>query len=248
MVLEGFSERRGARPVSADVSRVAIVITDGRSQDNVTEPAKAARNLHVNTFAIGVTDHVLASELESIAGSPKLWFYVDRFKDLDTRLRSIIQKLACPEPVNVPRPPGVCNVQTQTGCDRTLNEVCVDVNGKTECQCPKLFQRHPLTHICGGKLCNPDVKTSCPHPDTCERTLFGNHRCICPSNYARDVRSGVCVSTRQPVQDLKECQMGLERNPRTGKCVIPGSCDPNEQFPCDVRKREKCLIHSEFLV
>jgi hypothetical protein len=30
MVLEGFSERRGARPVSNDVSRVAIVITDGR--------------------------------------------------------------------------------------------------------------------------------------------------------------------------------------------------------------------------
>lgn len=93
MVLEGFSERRGARPVSNDVSRVAIVITDGkffgiaivnvfyslgRSQDNVTEPAKAARQLKVNMFAIGVTDHVLASELESIAGSSNRWFYVDR--------------------------------------------------------------------------------------------------------------------------------------------------------------------------
>lgn len=53
MVVEGFAERRGARPVTKDVSRVAIVITDGRSQDNVTEPSKAARNLHVNTFAIG---------------------------------------------------------------------------------------------------------------------------------------------------------------------------------------------------
>jgi hypothetical protein len=68
MTLEGFSERRGARPVSADVSRVAIVITDGRSQDNVTEPAKAARERKVNIFAIGVTDHVLAAELEAIAG------------------------------------------------------------------------------------------------------------------------------------------------------------------------------------
>ena len=70
MVIEGFSERRGARPQSDDVSRVAIVITDGRSQDNVSDPAKAARDLKVNMFSIGVTDHVLASELESIAGSP----------------------------------------------------------------------------------------------------------------------------------------------------------------------------------
>lgn len=75
MVMEGFSERRGARPLSPNVSRVAIVITDGRSQDNVTDPALAARNLNINTFAIGVTDHVLASELESIAGSPNRFFY-----------------------------------------------------------------------------------------------------------------------------------------------------------------------------
>ena len=78
MVQEGFAQRRGARPPSpppsssssssTDVSRVAIVITDGRSQDNVTEPAQKAREQHINTFAIGVTDHVLASELESIAG------------------------------------------------------------------------------------------------------------------------------------------------------------------------------------
>lgn len=36
--------------------------------------------LQINTFAIGVTDHVLASELETIAGSSQHWFYVDRFK------------------------------------------------------------------------------------------------------------------------------------------------------------------------
>lgn len=68
MVVEGFSERRGARLLQEDISRVAIVITDGRSQDNVSEPASAARALRVNMFSIGVTDHVLASELEAIAG------------------------------------------------------------------------------------------------------------------------------------------------------------------------------------
>ncbi|KAK5982017.1 von Willebrand factor type A domain protein, partial [Trichostrongylus colubriformis] len=70
MVQEGFSERRGARPQSPDIARVAIVLTDGRSQDNVTGPAESARKLSITTFSIGVTDHVLASELEAIAGSP----------------------------------------------------------------------------------------------------------------------------------------------------------------------------------
>ncbi|KIH57315.1 von Willebrand factor type A domain protein [Ancylostoma duodenale] len=80
MVQEGFSERRGARPQSSDIARVAIVLTDGRSQDNVSGPAEAARKLSITTFSIGVTDHVLSSELEAIAGSPNRWFYVDKFK------------------------------------------------------------------------------------------------------------------------------------------------------------------------
>ena len=200
MVLEGFSERRGARPYSDDVSRVAIVLTDGRSQDNVTEPAEAARNLHVNMFAIGVTDHVLASELESIAGSASRWFYVDRFKDLDTRLRSLIQKAACPAPKRVAQPAGECDVAAQTGCDRALNERCVleardSKRGRaahTMCKCESGFERHPRTHVCGGDLCNPALPTSCTSPEVCAKTLFGNHRCVCPEGWARDRRSGIC--------------------------------------------------------
>ncbi|VDK58293.1 unnamed protein product [Gongylonema pulchrum] len=192
MVMEGFSERRGARTQGDDVARVAIVITDGRSQDNVTEPAKVARDLHINMFSVGVTDHVLASELESIAGSPSRWFYVDRFKDLDTRLRSLIQKAACPSPEPKPRPPGGCNPTTQTGCDRALNEICVQTGGTTRCLCPENFQRHPSTRRCGGNQCNPELPTSCPHPEVCMVTPFSNHLCVCPKSFSRDLRSGVC--------------------------------------------------------
>lgn len=127
MVMEGFSERRGARKQGDDVARVGIVITDGRSQDNVTEPAMNARNSNINMFSVGVTDHVLGSELEAIAGSPSRWFHVAKFKDLDTRLRSLIQKAACPSPEPKPRLSGGCNPSTQTGCDRALNEVCIQV-------------------------------------------------------------------------------------------------------------------------
>lgn len=81
MVEEGFSTRRGARPISDAVRRIAIVITDGRSQDNVALPTEMAKNQRISMFAIGVTDHVLASELEEIAGSPRRW--VDFFEKLE---------------------------------------------------------------------------------------------------------------------------------------------------------------------
>ncbi|KAL3070193.1 hypothetical protein niasHT_039386 [Heterodera trifolii] len=306
MVVEGFSERRGARPVQADVSRVAIVITDGRSQDNVTEPAKAARHMRVNMFSIGVTDHVLASELEAISGSAQRWFYVDRFKDLDMRLRSIVQKLTCPQPPRPPPSPGGCSVQSQIGCDRTRNEHCELVNGKPTCRCPGPFARHPQTGVCGGDLCNPELPTSCPHPELCAKTPFSNFRCVCPAQHSRDHQLGICLSSVQQRQNQQHqqqqqqqqsnfsnsstnanfgtsfatggtnqkpapqqhhvstqstagggtnnsggnggkfppCAAGTVPNPRTGKCAVPGSCDPAEEQPCDVRKREKCLLHS----
>ena len=242
MVMEGFAERRGARPISDDVSRVAIVITDGRSQDNVTEPAKAARNLKINTFSIGVTDHVLASELETIAGSPHRWFYVDRFKDLDMRLRSLIQKMACPAPEHQPRPSGVCNPNTQTGCDRALNEICVvGADGQPRCQCPKGFDRHPVNHVCGGALCNPEIAASCPFPEICKATPFGNFRCVCPNGELRGA-GGLCAGGPEFSHDT-DCPAGLEFNSKSQKCMVPGSCDPSDPNACDPRKREKCLLH-----
>ncbi|CAB3403060.1 unnamed protein product [Caenorhabditis bovis] len=270
MVQEGFSERRGARPQNNDIARVTIVLTDGRSQDNVTGPAEAARKLNINTFAIGVTDHVLASELESIAGSPNRWFYVDKFKDLDTRLRSMIQKAACPSPIKQETAPdGVCNPRTQTGCDRTLNEHCAVENGRARCVCPEGFTRHPHTRVCGGDLCNPQLITSCIFPEECQITEYQNYRCTCPDGYNRDYRSGFCVSIKEvhiaPQHDADchnggvrcstnehcvndgsawycQCLPGFERS-RSGQCTYPGSCNPNDDSSCDVRKREHCLPH-----
>lgn len=95
MVKNGFTEAKGARPVGSGVRRVGIVITDGRSQDNVTLPSIEARKADILMFAIGVTDHVLESELVQIAGNRDRVFLVSQFTDLNTRLRSLIQKSAC---------------------------------------------------------------------------------------------------------------------------------------------------------
>jgi len=78
------------------VERIAVVITDGRSQDNVIGPANKAREAGVRLFAVGVTDAVAESQLIEIAGNKSNVFIVGTFKDLNTRLRARIQKELCP--------------------------------------------------------------------------------------------------------------------------------------------------------
>lgn len=243
MANEGFSERRGARPIhSKNVSRIAIVISDGRSQDNVSIPAVDARNFfNINLFSIGVTDHVLITELETIAGSSDRWFFVDDFKDLNTRLRSLIQKIACPASIQARG--STCEVGTQHGCNRALNEICVLTNGQPRCVCPTLFERHPVSGTCGHPECNPDLPTtSCPKLEICARTPFGRYRCVCQEGFRRDSKTGVCLSKALNLPSYT-CESGLELNPRTGKCIQTGSCDPSDKEACDARKNEKCLLH-----
>lgn len=81
--------------ISFQVLRIGIVITDGRSQDNVTMPSQQARDDGIQMFAIGVTDHVLVEELVQIAGTREKVYLRKNYRDLDKRLRSLIQKEAC---------------------------------------------------------------------------------------------------------------------------------------------------------
>ncbi|KAG7255685.1 hypothetical protein CRUP_021924, partial [Coryphaenoides rupestris] len=64
-----FSESEGARAKSPDISKVAIVVTDGRPQDNVKEVAQRARDAGIELFAIGV-GRVDMNTLRQIASEP----------------------------------------------------------------------------------------------------------------------------------------------------------------------------------
>lgn len=44
MVENSFSEAQGARPASRNIPRIGLVFTDGRSQDDITEYAKRAKD------------------------------------------------------------------------------------------------------------------------------------------------------------------------------------------------------------
>lgn len=83
------------------VAQVVVVLTDGRSQDDVAEPAKVLRMAGVEMFAVGVQDAV-DWELREMASQPHEThvFSVDSF----LTLRDVIQDLVV----------GLCGAVTQS--------------------------------------------------------------------------------------------------------------------------------------
>lgn len=89
-----FVSQKGSRKNRA-VQQVAIVITDGQSQDNVSIAAANLRRTGVTVYAVGVKDADKA-ELRQLASHPtnKHTFIVDSFSKLKT-LEISLQRILC---------------------------------------------------------------------------------------------------------------------------------------------------------
>ncbi|XP_077053952.1 matrilin-4 isoform X3 [Siphateles boraxobius] len=76
MVENSFTEADGARPAGKNIPRVGLVFTDGRSQDEIQEWAKKAKEAGITMYAVGVGKAV-EDELREIASEPveKHFFY-----------------------------------------------------------------------------------------------------------------------------------------------------------------------------
>lgn len=86
----GFSERG-----SSGISRIAVVLTDGKSQDEVLKAAEVARKKGVILFAIGVGSETEEAELRTIANKPfsTYVFSVEDYKAISRIIQVIRQKL-----------------------------------------------------------------------------------------------------------------------------------------------------------
>uniref|UniRef100_A0A4W3JKY1 VWFA domain-containing protein n=1 Tax=Callorhinchus milii TaxID=7868 RepID=A0A4W3JKY1_CALMI len=85
LIEKSFSGEEGARCLSLGVRRVAIVVTDGRSADDVTVPARAAHHAGIVLFTIGVTGSTDETELRAMASQPHSQYlhHVDDFNLLE---------------------------------------------------------------------------------------------------------------------------------------------------------------------
>ncbi|NWI96044.1 CO7A1 protein, partial [Pitta sordida] len=88
---ELFQTSRGMRP---DFPRVLLLVTDGRSQDDVLPPARAAHALGIHIIAVGVSG-ADPTELNRILLHQNLQnvFYVNTFDDLPQILQELIEAI-----------------------------------------------------------------------------------------------------------------------------------------------------------
>ncbi|XP_041663504.1 collagen alpha-3(VI) chain [Cheilinus undulatus] len=101
------------------VAQLVVVLTDGRSQDDVAEPAQVLQLAGVEVFAVGVQDAV-DFELREMASQPHDThvFNVDTF----LRLQDIIQDLVV----------GLCGAVTRSGGAPVANEAPVTGGGTAQ--------------------------------------------------------------------------------------------------------------------
>ncbi|XP_068604302.1 collagen alpha-1(XXI) chain [Brachionichthys hirsutus] len=92
-----FSSSQRARRVK---NRIAVVVTDGKSQDDVVDASMEARAQGVTVFAVGVGSEITTSELVSIANKPPSTYvlYAEDYTTIDHIRDSMEQKL-CEESV-----------------------------------------------------------------------------------------------------------------------------------------------------
>ncbi|XP_051732397.1 matrilin-3a isoform X3 [Ctenopharyngodon idella] len=92
---EAFTEKSGARPKSKNISKVAIIVTDGRPQDQVEEVSAAARASGIEIYAVGV-DRADMRSLKLMASNPleDHVFYVETYGVIE-KLTSKFRETLC---------------------------------------------------------------------------------------------------------------------------------------------------------
>ncbi|TSR99428.1 Matrilin-3 [Bagarius yarrelli] len=92
---EAFTEESGARPKSQNIAKVAIIVTDGRPQDQVEEVSAAARASGIEIYAVGV-DRADMRSLKLMASNPleDHVFYVETYGVIE-KLTSKFRETLC---------------------------------------------------------------------------------------------------------------------------------------------------------
>ncbi|XP_023181700.1 collagen alpha-1(XXI) chain-like [Xiphophorus maculatus] len=86
--------------VSQVKNRIAVVVTDGKSQDDVVDASTEARAQGITVFAVGVGSEITTSELISIANVPSSTYvlYAQDYTNID-RIRDSMEQKLCEESV-----------------------------------------------------------------------------------------------------------------------------------------------------
>ncbi|KAG5264497.1 hypothetical protein AALO_G00254880 [Alosa alosa] len=156
-----FSEAEGARVKSQGVSKVAIIVTDGRPQDNVREVAARARDAGIEIFAIGV-GRVDMNTLKQMASEPleEHTDYVESYSLIE-KLTKKFQEAFC-----------AVSDLCATG-DHDCEQVCISTPGSFKCAC---HDGHTLKE--DGRTCS-----ACSNSATDVVFLIDGSKSVRPENF-----------------------------------------------------------------
>ncbi|XP_061602901.1 matrilin-3a isoform X2 [Cololabis saira] len=134
---EAFTEQSGARPRSRNISKVAIIVTDGRPQDQVEEVSAAARASGIEIYAVGV-DRADMGSLRLMASVPldDHVFYVETYGVIE-KLTSKFRETLCEVKVEVLEDPCKCEARLafQRQTQATIQQLAAklaDISGRIE--------------------------------------------------------------------------------------------------------------------
>uniref|UniRef100_A0A8C6TYE4 Matrilin 2 n=1 Tax=Neogobius melanostomus TaxID=47308 RepID=A0A8C6TYE4_9GOBI len=139
-----FTEEEGARPEELLIPRIAMVVTDGRPQDEVEEVAAQARQAGIQIFAIGV-GRVDMNTLKAIGSEPhsEHVHLVANFSQIET-LITVFQSKLCER--------DMCEV-----VDHQCQHICVSSPASYRCKCRSGYILNPDGKTCRGHSCIQEV-------------------------------------------------------------------------------------------
>ncbi|XP_069751394.1 LOW QUALITY PROTEIN: cartilage matrix protein [Narcine bancroftii] len=131
-----FSEASRARVKPNGVNKVAIIVTDGRPQDQVQDAATHAKQNGIEIFAIGVGRAELNS-LREIASEP-----------LEDHL-DYVESYSAIEKLSKKFKEAFCVANLCASGDHDCEQICVSSPGSYKCDCNEGFTLNPDGRTCG---------------------------------------------------------------------------------------------------
>ncbi|KAM9435676.1 matrilin-3a isoform 6-T6 [Clarias gariepinus] len=182
---EAFTEQSGARPKSQKIAKVAIIVTDGRPQDQVEEVSAAARASGIEIYAVGV-DRADKQSLRLMASHPleDHVFYVETYGVIE-KLTSKFRETLC----------GMDPCTAGNNCEH----ICVSSGSSFFCKCHKNYVLNADQRTCSRKRL-----------DQCEMGHDCEHSCISSDDsYHCECQKGFVLNgDKKTCSRLDQCGMG----------------------------------------
>ncbi|XP_064195775.1 matrilin-3-like isoform X2 [Anguilla rostrata] len=235
---QAFTEQSGARPRDKNISKVAIIVTDGRPQDQVEEVSAAARASGIEIYAVGV-DRADMRSLRLMASNPldDHVFYVETYGVIEKLTSKFRETLCgvdscalghdceqicinsidsyycrCREDFVLNEDMKTCSKQSRDSCalGHDCEHICVNDNGDYYCRCREGFVLNE-----DMRTCSKQSRDSCALGHDCEHICVNNiddYYCRCWEGFVLNEDMKTCSkqsgSQALPVPGLDSCALG----------------------------------------